>query len=95
MVAEFFTGVVWATTFFSLTELEVKKFSEYFPLLRTLDSEFFRGGVQAPTFFGHAKFEGKFFQNFIIYRALWTEFLAGGSGLQLFLVMLNLRSKSF
>ena len=60
-------------------------------------SELFRGGgVCAPTFFGHAKFEVKNFQNFFIYRVLWTlNFLEGVSGHQVFLVMTNLRSNFF
>ena len=52
--------------------------------------------VWVPTFLGHAKFEVKNFRNFLIYRAFWTlNFSWEGSGHQLFLVTLNLRSNIF
>ena len=74
-----------------------KIFRNFFVLQRALDSEFFRGVVRAPTFFGHAKFEVKNFSEFFhLQSALDSEFVREGvSGYQLFLVMLNLRSKIF
>ena len=82
--------------FLDMLTFEVKNFSEFFHLQSGLDSEFFRGG-SGPTFFGHTKFDTKkIFWIFFVYRAFWTlKFLQGGVGSehQLFLVMLNLRSK--
>ena len=63
-----------------------------------MDSEFFAGGVWTPTFLVTLNLRSNIFQNFFIYRVLWTlsavdsEFFAGGSGYQFFLVTLNLRS---
>ena len=45
---------------------------------------------------GNSKFRSKFFQIFFIYRVMWTlNILDGVSGHQLFLVILNFRSKFF
>ena len=53
-------------------------FSEFFPLLSTLDSEFVGEGVQAPTFFGHSKFEVKYFlEVYHLQSALDSEFFKG------------------
>ena len=40
-----FSEGVWAPTFFSHSNFEVKKFSEFINLQSTVDSEFYRGGV--------------------------------------------------
>ena len=83
--------------FFGHAKLEDKKFSEFFPLPRTLDWISQRG-VWAPPFLVMLNLKSGSFQNFFTYRALWTlKFMGGGwgSGHQLFLVMLNLRSKIF
>ena len=79
-----------------MPNLRPKNFSEFFHFQSDLESEFFRGDVRAPTSFGHGKFEVKNLRNFSIYRVLWTlNFSQGGFRHQLFLVTLNLRSKSF
>ena len=96
MDSEFFTGGIWAPTFFGHTKYEVKIFWEFLPLLSALDSEYFRGVVWSPTFFGHTKFEVKnFSEYFNLQSALDSEFLRGSSANQLFLITLNLRSKIF
>ena len=81
--------------FLVIPNLRPTNFSEFFYLHSTVDSEFFQGGVWA-NFFINAKFDKKFFWNFLIYSVLWTlNFSQGGSGHQVSLVMLNLRSKVF
>ena len=70
-------------------------FSKFCHLQSTIDSEFLRGGVWAPTFFGHSKFEVIFFGIFNLQSTVDAEFFTEGSGHQLFLVTLNLRSKIF
>ena len=48
-------------------------FSELFHLHSTLDSEFFRGDVQSLSYFlVMLDLRSNFFQNFFIYRVLWT-----------------------
>ena len=81
---------------FGHAKFEVKNFSLYLVLWTVSTGVCAWGGVVwDPTFFGHAKFEVR---NFSFYLVLWTLFLQGGkggSGIQLFLVMPNLRSKIF
>ena len=52
-----------------------------------MDAEFFARGFRGPTFFGHAKFENKKFCGIFLFIK--------SSGLWIFLVTLNLRSKNF
>ena len=93
---EFFRGRS-GPTFFGDAKFDLKKFSEFYPLLSALDSEFFWGrGVWASTIFGHAKFEVKIFSEFfILQNAMDSEFFTGGSGHQLILVTPNFRSNFF
>ena len=95
MESEFFTGGSMHQLFLVMPNLRSKIFPNFF-LYRELWTEFFRAGSRL-TFFGHAKFETKrFFRSFSIYRALWTlNFWDRVSRHQLFLVILNLRSKFF
>ena len=97
MDCEFFRGGFQAPPFIDHAEFKVKQFSKFFCLQSTLDSEFFRGSVQAPTFFGHAKFEVKIFSEFSHLQSTLDSklFSRGGTGHQLFFIILNLRSKFF
>ena len=62
--SEFFLGEgVQTLIFVGHTKFEVKKFSEYFPLLSPLDWIFQRGGL-CSNFFGDTKFETKIFKEF-------------------------------
>ena len=80
---------------FSDAKFETKKVLEFFHLQSALDSEFFTGGVWAPTFLVMLNLRLKIFQNFFIYRVLWTlNFSEGCLGL-VFSVMPNLTPKKF
>ena len=76
--SEFFRGGVWAPTFFGYTKFETKNFLDAFFLESTLDSEFFIGGVWSLTLSVMPNLTPKIFRNFLVYRALWTEFFRGG-----------------
>ena len=85
-----------------MQNLRPKNFSEFFHLQSALDSEFFRetqffrGGSEHQLFFGHTKFEIKNFSEFFnLQRTVDAQFFRRGSGHQLVLVTLNLRSKIF
>ena len=82
---------------FLLTLNLKSKFFWNFLIYRVLCTlNFSQGGIWAPSFFGHAKLEVKnFLEFFYLQSTLDSEFFTGrGSGYQLFLVMLNLRSKN-
>ena len=83
---------VRAPNFSGHAKFETKNF---FHLLSTMDSEFFKGGIWDNIFWSLKIWGQKIFQNFFIYRALWTLNFTEGSLSQLFIVMPNLRSKNF
>ena len=93
--SEFVRGV-WAPTFFGHTKFEVKNFRNFL-IYRALWILIFLQGGLGTNFFGHAKFEVKKFSEFFpLTSTLDSEFIGGSwSGQQLFLVMVNLRSKIF
>ena len=67
---------VRAPTFFGHPKFEVNKFLEFFPLLRALHWIFHRG-VWNQLFLVIINLRPKNFQNFFLYRALWTLNLLG------------------
>ena len=68
---------------------------EFFNLQRTVDTEFFPRVSGHQIFLVTPNLRLKSFQNFFLYRALWSLNFTEGVWYQLFLVTLNLKSKIF
>ena len=78
-------GGICAPTFFGHMKFEVKNFLKFFHLQSTVDSEFFKRGFGHQLFLVMLTLMATNFQNFVIYRVLWTlNFSEGISGYQFF-----------